>query len=166
MSAIARPAPRRAARSSGRDDQVATQPARQRRSPLRVVGPEPAPGPRDRRLLAIVGGGLLFAATLAGNVAVQAHTTQGQFELERLEASARRRQADYQELRLQVAQLEAPQRILERARQMGMIEQARVTYLTPSTKTSTPSRAVAEPASTSEAAHGWADVKPHLDRRR
>lgn len=158
MSAVARPTSRR--------PQAA--PPRTKLSRLRVVDAPPA-SRRDRRMLAIVGGGLLFAATLAGNVAVQAQTTQGQFELERLEATARQRQADYQELRLQVAELEAPRRILERARQMGMIEPARVTYLTPTTKTSTPGRSSGQApgaASTRESAQGWADVKPHLDSRR
>lgn len=158
MSALARPTSRR--------PQAA--PPREKHSRLRVVDAPPA-SRRDRRMLVIVGGGLLFAATLAGNVAVQAQTTQGQFELERLETTARRRQAGYQELRLQVAELEAPRRILDRARQMGMVEPARVTYLTPTTKTSTPGRSsgpAPDAASTSEAAQGWADVKPHLDSRR
>ena len=136
---------------------------------LRVVDPAATAARRDRRRLAVIAGSLLFAATLAGNVGVHAQTTQGQFELERLEATTRQRQGDYQELRLQVAELEAPQRILARARQLGMIEPARVTYLTPTSKTSTPVRpgdAAPEAASTNEAAQGWVDVKPHLDRRR
>ena len=167
MSALARPAPRRAPAAPSRRKGQAV-PADRERSRLRVVDPAPARSPRDRRLLAIVGSGLLFATTLAGNVAIQAQTTQGQFELERLDAIARRRQADYQGLRLEVAELEAPLRILERARQMGMIEPARVTYLTPTSKTSTPAQAGTgdEPAFPHEAAQGWADVKPHLDRRR
>jgi cell division protein FtsL len=167
MSALARPAARRAPVAPSRGRQAAPPPD-QRRSPLRVVSDTALRPRRDRRLLAIVGGGLLFASTLAGNVAIQAQTTQGQFELERLETRARQRQADYQELRLQVAELEAPRRILEHARQMGMIEPARVTYLTPTTKTSTPvpvADHATDGASTTEAAQGWADVKPHLDRR-
>ena len=177
MSAAARPAADRRtstgrasrhAGSSRRQSGAGTSPAGGPRL-LRVVEPSRPRAGGDRRLLAVVGGGLLFAATLAGNVGIQAQTTQGQFELERLEATARQRQADYQGLRLEVAQLEAPQRILERARQLGMVEPARITYLTPTTKTSTPEPPPGGPpagAGTSEAAQGWSDVKPHLDRRR
>jgi len=120
----------------------------------------------DRRLLAVVGGGLLFAAVLAGNVAVQAQTTQGQFELERLQATARERQARYQQLRLRVAELEAPQRIGERARQLGMVEPDEVTYLTPTAATSSVVTPPPEPAATTdEAAQSWAHVKRHLESR-
>ena len=116
--------------------------------------------------LALVGGGLLFAAVLGGNVAVQAQTTQGQFELERLQATARQRRAAYQQLRLRVAELEAPQRIVGRARQLGMVEPAAVTYLSPTAATSAagpPTAPEPDRASPSEAAQGWADVKAHLD---
>jgi cell division protein FtsL len=144
------------------------EPARPRtpRPPLRVVEQRPVPQRPDRRRLAVLAGGLLFATVLAGNVAVQAQTTQGQFELERLQKAGRERQARYQQLRLEVAQLEAPQRVVGRARQMGMIEPARVTYLTPTTKTSAtaPNRRDGdEPVPTGEAAGGWEHVKPHLD---
>lgn len=127
--------------------------------------------PIDRRRLGLVAGGLLFATVLAGNVAVHAQTTQGQFELERLQATASERQARYQQLRLQVAELEAPQRVVDRARQLGMVEPARVTYLTPDATTSAGDPAVRpapDPASmpAGQAARSWADVKPHLDGRR
>ncbi len=125
--------------------------------------------PRDRRLIAAISGGLLFAAVLGGNVAVQAQTTQGQFELERLQATARQRRAAYQQLRLEVAQLEAPQRIVEQAGDLGMVEPASVTYLTPTAPTSASGPAAAPeaaPAPAGEAAQGWADVKPHLDTGR
>ena len=158
MTALLRPAatPRRGAEKKGR-------------APLRVVEGPAVRRPRDRRLFALVGGGLLFAAVLAGNVAVQAQTTQGQFELERLRAEARARQARYQQLRLRVAELEAPERIVERAGEMGMVEPGKVTYLTPTAKTSAgPAGPDAQPdlVPTGEAAQGWAEVKPHLDRPR
>jgi len=140
---------------------------------LRILQPR-APDRRDRRLLAVVGGGLLFAAVLGGNVAVQAQTTQGQFELERLQTTTRQRQAHYQQLRLRVAELEAPQRIVARARQMGMAEPSGVTYLAPTAATSATSAIDPPPTSVApptgpiqgEAAQGWADVKPRLDKRR
>lgn len=158
MTALLRPAP--APRRRNEADS---------RPPLRVLG-LPVRKQRDRRLLAVVGGGLLFAGVLAGNVAVQAQTTQGQFELERLQKGARARQATYQQLRLEVAELEAPERIVSRARQLGMIEPAKVTYLTPTAETSSGAPAAGSdgtsvPPPSDEAAQGWADVKRHLDSR-
>ena len=146
-----------------------------RRPSLRVVerpAPRPASPPGRNRRLSLVSGGLIFAAVLAGNVAVHAQTTQGQFELERLQTTAGQRQARYQQLRLQVAELEAPQRVVERARQMGMVEPARVTYLTPTAATSTGDTGDTRPAGgpadvpTGQAAGNWSNVKPHLDGRR
>ena len=158
MTALARPA----AAGRRRDDSAG-------RPPLRALD-RPVRRPRDRRLLLVVGGGLLFAAALAGNVAVHAQTTQGQFELERLQATARHRQATYQQLRLQVAELEAPQRIAVHARQMGMVEPASVTYLTPTASTATggpaPTPAPGSADTGDQAAQSWAHVKPHLDGRR
>lgn len=135
----------------------------ERAGPLRVERAAPT-----RRRVGVVAGALLFAVVLAGNVSVHASTTQGQFELERLQDSARQREAAYQQLRLEVADLQAPDRIVEQARRLGMVEPAKVTYLTPTATTSssedrsTPS--AADPPS--EAAQSWGRVKPHLDPRR
>ena len=128
----------------------------------------PAAPVRARQRLGFVASGLLFTAVLVGNVTVHASITQGQFELERLQDSAREREAAYQQLRLQVAEAEAPDRIVERARQMGMVEPAKVTYLTPTTKTSSGGPASADTAANTptEAAQSWGRVKPHLDGRR
>lgn len=159
MTALLHPPDRRRAGTTGRP-------------PLRVLDrAAPARSRYDRRHLRLVAGGLLFAAMLAGNVAVHAQTTQGQFELDRLQTTASQRQARYQQLRLQVAELEAPQRVVARARQLGMVEPDRVTYLTPTASTLAGGPVAGQsppPASTPEAqaARSWAAVKPHLDGRR
>jgi len=121
-----------------------------------------------RRRLGFLASGLLFSAVLGGNVAVYASITQGQFELEHLKNSTSEREAAYQQLRLQVAEAEAPQRVVERARRLGMIEPARITYLTPTSKTSSTEPASSGTASAPppEAAQSWGRVKPHLDGRR
>jgi len=115
-----------------------------------------------------VAGALLFAVVLGGNVSVHASTTQGQFDLERLRASARQREAKYQQLRLEVAELQAPDRIAAEARRLGMVEPAKVTYLTPTASTSSDDGSgptvVDEPPA--EAAQSWGQVKPHLGPRR
>ena len=161
MTALARSAPATRARAQAKARPALRALDRPVRQPIRGSG--------DRRLVAMVAGGLLFAAVLAGNVAVHAETTQGQFELERLEKTARERQAHYQRLRLEVAQLEAPNRIVARARQLGMVEAGRVTYLTPTAATTAedpgaPSARAPSPGG--EAAGSWAQVKPHLARHR
>ena len=161
MTALARPAAASRPRAQTRERPALRALDRPAGTPIRETS--------DRRVVAVVGGGLLFAAVLAGNVAVHAETTQGQFELERLEATARERQARYQRLRLEVAQLEAPKRIVSRARQLGMVEPGRVTYLTPTAATSAEDPAARSPRAPSpggEAARSWAQVKPHLARQR
>jgi len=154
MTALLRQQPRRQA-----------EPIRPR---LRAVE-QPAPAPaRSRRRLGFLASGVLFSAVLVGNVTVHASITQGQFELERLQDTTTEREAAYQQLRLQVAEAEAPQRVVERARRLGMIEPKKVTYLTATSKTSSPEPAAQAAASDPppEAAQGWGRVKPHLDGRR
>ena len=142
------------------------------RTPLRSVAPVSsarAGGPQPtRRRASLAAGALLFAVVLGGNVSVHASTTQGQFDLERLRSSARQREAAYQQLRLEVAKLQAPDRIAAEARRLGMVEPAKVTYLTPTPLTSSadegPRAGVDEPPA--EAAQSWGQVKPHLGPRR
>ena len=161
MTAVARSAPSPRARAQAK----ARPPLRALDRPVR----QPTRGRGDRRRVAVVAGGMLFAAVLVGNVAVHAETTQRQFELERLDTTARERQAHYQRLRLEVAQLEAPKRIVARARQLGMVEAGRVSYLTPTAATTSEDPATRSPRGPSpdgEAAGSWAQVKPHLARQR
>lgn len=137
------------------------------RSPRAVHPAAPARPARTSRRVRFIGSGLLFVAVLVGNVSVHASTTQGQFELERLQAGARRQEATYQQLRLQVAQMEAPAAVVERARRLGMVSPAKITYLTPTATTPTAERlppgGVVDPPT--EAAQSWGRVKPHLAGR-
>lgn len=143
----------------------------ERRSLLRAVDRTPPVRPvrpaADRRRLGLVLGALLFALALAGNVSVHTSATQGQFDLERLRTSARQKETAYQQLRLRVAEMEAPQRIVDRAHQMGMIEPAKVTYLTPTAKTSIddPAAAKSDPVPPTQAVQRWGQVKQHLAGR-
>lgn len=159
MTALLRPAPR------------PTRPAAPSRPRLRTVE-QPTARPRARRSLSarprLVAAGVAFALVLAGNVSVHAATTQGQFKLEQLRDSAGRKQADYQQLRLAVAELAAPDRIVEQARQLGMVEPAKVTVLTPTADTSAPgptTTTAATAADPQEAAQSWGRVKQHLGPR-
>lgn len=147
------------------------QPAPRPRTSLRAVAPvAPRAGRAEpsRRRAGLWAGALLFTVVLGGNVSVHASTTQGQFDLERLRASARQREAGYQQLRLEVAELQAPDRIVAEARRLGMVEPARVTYLTPTASTSSSDGAPRSSAAElpAEAAQSWGQVKPHLGLRR
>ena len=112
------------------------QPARRSAAPpprphLWVVDPAEARGRRRARLLT----GALAAAACAGLfaiVALRVLLAQGQVEIDRLEASIEAAQAVGQDLRVTVAELEAPAQVVGAARQrLGMVTPPAVTYLSP-----------------------------------
>jgi cell division protein FtsL len=98
---------------------------------LRLVTPGAARERRLTRLLTVT----LLAAACAGLfaiVALRVLLAQGQVEVDRLEASIKAAQATQQDLRLTVAQLEAPAQIVAAARQrLGMVTPLTVAYLSP-----------------------------------
>ncbi len=117
-----RPEPRRRVRPA---------PEAPARPHLRVVGAAEGRARRSTRLLtgALV---VLIAAGLFAIVAVRVVLAQGQAEIDRLTESIEAQQAVRQDLRLQVAELEAPAQIVAAARQrLGMVTPPTVTYLTP-----------------------------------
>jgi cell division protein FtsL len=135
---------------------------------LRIVPPEElTPAGRRRRFrLAVTALGVLAVGSAFGVVGMHVMLAQNQFALDRLDTRAAKEQAQYERLRLQVDQLESPQRIVAVAKdKLGMQQSGSVTYLTPSGPLN-----VAGSAATSErsaAAGGigpsdWATVKPHL----
>jgi cell division protein FtsL len=106
-------------------------PAAPPRPHLRLVEPGEA---RARRLTRLLTGGLVAVACagLFAIVALRVLLAQGQVEIDRLEESIEAAQAVQQDLRLTVAQLEAPAQIVAAARQrLGMVTPVTVTYLTP-----------------------------------
>jgi cell division protein FtsL len=106
-------------------------PAAEPRSPhLWVVRPET----RSRRVTRLITGMLVVAvfAGLFAIVAVRVVLAQGQAEIDRLSQSIEAQQAAGQDLRLMVAELEAPAHVVAAARQrLGMVTPLAVTYLTP-----------------------------------
>jgi cell division protein FtsL len=69
---------------------------------------------------------------LFGVVAFHVLLTQGQLQLQHLQDRDAAVLARNQQLRLQVAELESPTRIVAAAQQLGMVPPATVTYLSPS----------------------------------
>lgn len=96
---------------------------------LRLVDPAEAHQRRVTRVLT----GMLVAAVCAGLfaiVALRVVLAQGQVQIDRLEASVDTQTATQQQLRLQVAQLEAPAQIVAAARgRLGMVTPTTVNYL-------------------------------------
>lgn len=83
---------------------------------------------------------LVVCAALFGLVAFHVLLTQGQFRLQRLEARTADEQAAYDRLRLQVAQLESPARIVAAAQErLGMVPPAGIKYLSAVGVTADPS---------------------------
>ena len=106
-----------------------------RRPDLRLVDPhEPSPRIRRRRA-AVAGVGVLVLVfvVLFALAASQAVLAQNQQRLDRLERDVADEQARYQRLRLQVAELESPGRIVRAAQErLGMVPPPGTTYLSPS----------------------------------
>lgn len=140
-------------------------PAPRRQPPLRVVRPDErrAVDRRRRARLRVAVSVFVVVAGLFGLVASHVVLTQGQFRLQQLEAKAAAEQARYERLRLQVAELESPQRIVAAAQErLGMVPPPGVKYLSPTGVTEQPptQRKGAEMA-----ADDWTSVKPHLASR-
>ena len=139
---------------------------------LRVVDNRKAAAQVRRRWVRVGGAvvGALVVALLFVSVGMHAVLAQNQFRLDRLNARSAAQQAQYHQLRLQVDQLESPQRIIEAARsRLGMVQPASVSYLTPAGATPAtpgatapasdrPSSAI-PPAATPP---GWSLLKPQL----
>ena len=106
--------------------------AEDRRRHLRVVGPQRAGlglslSPRAGVMLTV----LAFVA-LFGVAASHALLIQNQASVDELDDRVAAEQARYEELRLEVAQLESPQRISTEAQQtLGMVAPGDVEWLTP-----------------------------------
>jgi cell division protein FtsL len=134
-------------------------PAAPARPNLRVVAPNTLTRAgrqrRARRLGAVLSTILVIA--VFGVVAAHVVLTQRQFRLEALQKHATTEEARYERLRLQVAELEAPDRVVAAARELGMVPPATVTYLA-STRSSTGAKGGAKESPSGE----WATVKSHL----
>jgi cell division protein FtsL len=100
------------------------------------VVPAPFESPaRRRRRVRLIGAlaGAFFVAVVFGLVWLHVVLAQNQFRLDRLDARVSDEQSQYERSRLQVDQLESPQRIVDTAEgKLGMVPPSTVIYLTPS----------------------------------
>jgi cell division protein FtsL len=156
--------PRRPAPARGtRPERSAAEPAR---PDLRVVRAERDAEAERRRLVRtlVVLGAAGLALCIFGIVVFHVVLTQNQFRLDALQDQALERQAEYDRLRLSVAQLESPDRIVADAQQrLGMVPAPKITYLTPTVEDTPGAATKGAPAEDAAAAGtNWSVVKPHL----
>jgi cell division protein FtsL len=109
------------------------EPTPEERRHLRVVPPNyvSARTRRNRARLLVVLAGAAIAAALFGVVAFHVVLTQNQLNLQHLSAEADAASVKQQQLRLQVAELESPERVVDDAQKLGMVPPATVRYLSP-----------------------------------
>ncbi len=102
---------------------------------LKVVEPGTLSAAQRRRraravLIATIGMGTFIAFAL---VYLHVVLAQRQFRIDRLNTEVSKAQTSYQNLRLEVAQLDSPQQIVSTAEgRLGMVQPSKVLYLTPS----------------------------------
>ncbi|MDP8976779.1 MAG: cell division protein FtsL [Actinomycetota bacterium] len=120
---------------------------------------------RRRRLLACAVTAVVVACVL-GLVVSHVALAQGQFELEKLQAKAAEEQARYERLRLQVAQLESPSRVVAAAQsRLGMVPPPGVTYLSPTGTASGQPTTSSGGKKDESATDDWSSVKRQLATR-
>lgn len=101
----------------------------EQRHHLRLVREQARRRTNARRLLVSVGIAALSALCL-GLVTLHVLIAENQFTLDRLQQTAAAEQSSYEKLRLQVAELEAPARIVSEAEgRLGLEQPGSVTYL-------------------------------------
>ena len=107
-----------------------SRPERAPRPDLRVVDPTARPASRALMRVATVLAGLLATAGLFLVVCLHVLLTQGQADLDSLRTRAEAESARNRRLRVQVAELESPSRIVAAARErLGMVPPVTVIYL-------------------------------------
>jgi cell division protein FtsL len=167
-----RPAPNAARRPNLAPAAPARTPPADRR--LRVVSDARVVADRRRRgLRAIVLlVGFVMVVSLFALAAFHAMLASGQADLDRIEQEVSDAQASYEQLRLDVAELESPSRIVQEAQdRLGMVPPPNVTYLTPSDAVASElsaQAAAADPSSTSTETGdraAWGAIKPYLSGR-
>ncbi len=146
---------------------------RRHQKALRRTRPElrrrPKPTPRRRRQgpapdrqlrLALLTTAVLTVGTIFGAAAFHVLLVQSQFRLDRLKDAAATEQQRYEHLRLEVARLSAPERIVATAAErLGMVAPPEVAYLP------APAPSATDTSSASSLAGNWSEVKPYLAAR-
>jgi hypothetical protein len=145
-------APERAPRSS---------PAPSRERHLAVV--DPAVRKRERR--ARMGVRLAVTCVVAAVLIVvgfHVMMAEGQLQLDRLDRSTAIQQQRYEALRLSFAKQSAPEAIIERAEDLGMIPATSMRYVSAPGLTAEAAKSAGTDATAASLARDWEKVKPNL----
>jgi hypothetical protein len=146
----------------------------ERRRHLRLVREQARRRANGRRLLVSAGIALLGVFCL-GLVTLHVLIAENQFTLDRLTQTAATEQASYEKLRLQVAQLEAPARIVSDSEgHLGLVQPGSVTYLPATNPRATNGGGTAQagpgpagsgsagPVTAPQGDADWPSIKPYL----
>ena len=130
-------------------------------------GPRQGPAPDRPLRLALMAGAVLTVGTIFGAAIFHVLLIQSEFRLDHLNKEAAKEQVRYEKLRLDVARLSAPERIVATAQQrLGMVVPPQVAYLmAPASQDSDGLGATPDDPAAPSLAGGWAEVKPHLGTR-
>jgi cell division protein FtsL len=130
-------------------------------------GPRQGPAPDRPLRLALVATAVLTVGTIFGAAIFHVLLIQSEFRLDQLNREAAKQEARYESLRLDVAQLSAPERIVATAQQrLGMVVPPQVAYLmAPAPQDPKAGGATPDDPAAPSLAGGWAEVKPHLGTR-
>jgi cell division protein FtsB len=105
----------------------------------------------------------LFGA-LFGVAVSHAMIIESQMDLEQLDDRAATEQARYERLRLDVAELESPDRIVHEAQdRLGMVPADDTVWLTPDQPAPSDGSSGREDTTADTPATSWADIKPYLE---
>jgi cell division protein FtsL len=136
------------------------------RPALRVVAPARR---RTWGIVASVACGAVFAVML-GLTTFQARIAADQLQLDRLHGQVTDAQARYEQLRLEVARLESPTRVVAAAKGLGMVQPSQPMYLSPdaadvATATAATGDATSAPTDVEPAAgrSDWENMKSTVD---
>ncbi len=110
-----------------RDPSPRPRPASAPKPQLRVV----TPLPRRRRRYGLIAGIVFFLTAQFALVLVHVELTAGAIQLTSMQRRGDDAQTTYEKLRLQVAQLESPSRIVADAQVLGMVTPTSIAYLNP-----------------------------------
>ena len=128
-------------------------------------GPRQGPAPDRPLRLALAASAILTVGTIFGAAIFHVFLIQSEFNLDQVNKEATKEEARYEKLRLDVAQLSAPDRIVATAQQrLGMVVPPQVAYLMAPIPQDPKATEHDDPAAPSLAG-GWAEVKPHLGTR-
>jgi len=117
--------------------------------------------------LALLATAVLTVGTIFGAAIFHVLLIQSEFRLDQINKEASKEEARYGKLRLDVAQLSAPERIVATAQQrLGMVVPPQVAYLmAPAPQDPGGPGADPDDPAAPSLAGGWAEVKPHLGTR-